>query len=147
MPYFLHVYWLFWSAKCLEKQQESELPVISSAARHCLLCQEHRYFVLRVNLLMLQLVTILVGHNDFCSEICYVNRATVTGNIRAQLEAALNYLQDNMPRVLINLLLPLGESGIKGTRHRKCTSEFRRIGCNTIITKYNIGPTNELLLF
>ncbi|GFG38526.1 hypothetical protein Cfor_01196 [Coptotermes formosanus] len=54
-----------------------------------------------------KLVTILVGHNDFCSEICYVNRATVTGNIRAQLEAALNYLQDNMPRVLINLLLPL----------------------------------------
>jgi lysophospholipase L1-like esterase len=76
---------------------------------------------------MLQLVTVLVGHNDFCSELCYVNRTMITENVKAQLEAALNYLQTNMPRVLINLLLPLGKAGIKGTRHRKCTLELRRI--------------------
>jgi len=57
---------------------------------------------------MLQHVTVLVGYNDFCSEICYFNRTMITENIRTQLEAALNYLQDNMPRGLINPLLPPG---------------------------------------
>jgi len=75
---------------------------------------------------MLQVVTVLVGHNDFCSEMCYFNRIMTTGNIRTQLEAALNYLQENMLRVLINLLLPLGESSVKGIRHRKFTFGYRK---------------------
>jgi len=69
----------------------------------------------------LQVLTVLVGHNDFCSEVCYFNRIMITENIKTRLEAAFNYLQDNMPRVLINLLLPLSESSIKGIRRRKVT--------------------------
>ncbi|KAJ9576076.1 hypothetical protein L9F63_007041, partial [Diploptera punctata] len=54
-----------------------------------------------------KLITILMGHNDFCSDMCYRNWKALPNETRDNLKAALDYLHDNMPRTVVNLVPPL----------------------------------------
>ncbi|XP_069700370.1 phospholipase B1, membrane-associated-like [Periplaneta americana] len=54
-----------------------------------------------------KMVTIMVGPNDFCSHMCYMRNPSNEIKIHHnELVKALNYLRDNMPRVIINLVAP-----------------------------------------
>jgi lysophospholipase L1-like esterase len=61
------------------------------------------------------MVTVLMGHNDFCSDMCYRDWTILPEKTRMDLETVLSYLQENMPRALINLVPPLGKLGFKAT--------------------------------
>ncbi|KAK7573962.1 hypothetical protein V9T40_011153 [Parthenolecanium corni] len=50
-----------------------------------------------------KLVTLLIGSNNFCSDICYLkNSSTAIENHRRGMIKTFRYLQHNMPRTIIN---------------------------------------------
>jgi GDSL-like Lipase/Acylhydrolase. len=54
-----------------------------------------------------QMVTIMIGANDFCSHMCYLKNFSFTPQLQKDsLIKALDYLRDNMPRTVINLVPP-----------------------------------------
>jgi hypothetical protein len=53
------------------------------------------------------MVTIMIGGNDFCSHMCYLKDFSVTPERRKEdMMKALDYLRDNMPRTIVNLVAP-----------------------------------------
>ncbi|XP_006618964.1 phospholipase B1, membrane-associated-like isoform X4 [Apis dorsata] len=56
---------------------------------------------------ILKLISIFIGHNDFCSEICAVPSPwSIVENHRIQLVETLRILRDNLPRTFIAIQLP-----------------------------------------
>ncbi|XP_021926394.1 phospholipase B1, membrane-associated-like isoform X2 [Zootermopsis nevadensis] len=54
-----------------------------------------------------KMVTMMIGSNDFCSEMCYLKDISVTSELhKKELTTALDYLRDNMPRTIVNLVAP-----------------------------------------
>jgi hypothetical protein len=54
-----------------------------------------------------QMVTIMIGANDFCSHTCYLKNFSIMPQLHKEsLIKALNYLKDNMPRTIVNLVPP-----------------------------------------
>ena len=54
-----------------------------------------------------QMVTIMIGANDFCSHMCYLKNFSYTPQLHMDnLMKALDYLRDNMPRTIVNLVPP-----------------------------------------
>ncbi|XP_068085160.1 phospholipase B1, membrane-associated-like [Anabrus simplex] len=53
-----------------------------------------------------KLVTLMIGANDFCSNMCYVNSTEVPEKHRLDLIKTLDFLRDNMPRTLVNVVAP-----------------------------------------
>ncbi|KAK6633727.1 hypothetical protein RUM44_004334 [Polyplax serrata] len=56
-----------------------------------------------------KLITLFIGSNDFCLNFCYMNAKNFKNSAethRRELTAALDYLRDNLPRTLVNVLLP-----------------------------------------
>lgn len=54
-----------------------------------------------------QLVTIMIGSNDFCLDMCYLDDpATSAPSHERDLIEALRTLRDNLPRLLVNVVLP-----------------------------------------
>jgi hypothetical protein len=54
-----------------------------------------------------QMVTIMVGANDICSHTCYLKNLSLGSQIhKNSLIKALDYLRDNMPRTIVNLVPP-----------------------------------------
>nr|CAD7402170.1 unnamed protein product [Timema cristinae] len=51
-----------------------------------------------------KMVTIHIGGNDFCIDLCYQDEDQVPENHRNNLQRSLDYLQDNLPRTLVNLV-------------------------------------------
>lgn len=55
----------------------------------------------------LQLISIFIGHNDFCTEICAVPSPwSIVENHKIQLVETLRILRDNLPRTFIAIQLP-----------------------------------------
>ncbi|XP_059475799.1 phospholipase B1, membrane-associated-like [Neocloeon triangulifer] len=55
-----------------------------------------------------KLVTILIGNNDICLNMCYTDEPlAIIAQFKKNLIDSLDYLRDNLPRTLINLV-PLG---------------------------------------
>lgn len=57
---------------------------------------------------LFQLVTLMIGANDFCVDICYLppNKIKQSPEThRRDLMKALDYLQENLPRTLVNLVI------------------------------------------
>jgi hypothetical protein len=51
----------------------------------------------------------MMGSNDFCFDICYVkNQDSLVETARANLIRALRILRVNLPRTLVNLVIPVG---------------------------------------
>lgn len=54
-----------------------------------------------------KLVTYMVGGNDFCLDMCYYdNQEKVLEKARNSLIQALRILRENVPRTLVNVVLP-----------------------------------------
>lgn len=55
----------------------------------------------------MQLISIFIGHNDFCSEICAVPSPwSIVENHKIELVKTLRILRDNLPRTFIAIQLP-----------------------------------------
>jgi hypothetical protein len=53
------------------------------------------------------MVTIMIGSNDFCSHMCYLKDISMTSKLhKNNLVKALDYMRDNMPRTIVNLVSP-----------------------------------------
>lgn len=51
----------------------------------------------------------MIGANDFCVDLCYHPQEHIKRSPeihRRELMKVLDYLQDNLPRTLVNLVLP-----------------------------------------
>ena len=62
-------------------------------------------------MLTFQLVTILIGHNDFCHLSCSRNASfsqVRPDDIVDNIKNALDFLQDELPYTFVNLVQPLG---------------------------------------
>lgn len=58
--------------------------------------------------IILQLVTLLIGNNDVCLEMCYLEKPlTILPTFKKNLMESLDYLRDNLPNTLVNIV-PLG---------------------------------------
>lgn len=54
-----------------------------------------------------KLVTYMIGGNDFCLDICYFqNQEKVLERMRNDLTLALRIIRENLPRTLVNVVLP-----------------------------------------
>lgn len=54
-----------------------------------------------------KMVTIMIGSNDFCSHMCYMKDFSLAPKIQKEnLIKAMDYLRDNMPRTIVNLVAP-----------------------------------------
>lgn len=56
-----------------------------------------------------KMVTVFFGANDLCSGQCYDKKGDPQGKHATRLMAALDYLQNNLPRTFVNLIPALGK--------------------------------------
>jgi hypothetical protein len=57
-----------------------------------------------------KVVTIMVGSNDFCLDICYFDNQDKLIEVgRSNMIRALRIIRDNLPRTLVNLVVPVGK--------------------------------------
>lgn len=57
-----------------------------------------------------KLITLLIGANDFCSDICYYGTAEVVLKLHEKhLLAALRTIRDNLPRTIVNVVSAPGK--------------------------------------
>ena len=57
-----------------------------------------------------KLITIMIGSNDFCLDICYFdNQEKLLDEAERNMVTVLRILRDNLPRTLINMVIPVGE--------------------------------------
>lgn len=62
-----------------------------------------------------KMISLLIGGNDFCSDICYhKNPKIVIENHRQDLLQTIRNLRDNLPRTILNLILAPHLSTIRG---------------------------------
>jgi len=76
-----------------------------------------------------QLITMFFGANDLCSGQCYDKEGTTPLQHSKKLQKALDYLQANLPRTMINLVPVLGGySTVTFLYTRGLFEKFPRIG-------------------
>ena len=86
-------------------------------------------------LMSAQMVTIMIGANDFCSHLCYLKNFSFAPQLhKDSLTKALDYLRDNMPRTIVNLVPPPREYVRNNTRslQRNDISQFWAWGLENI---------------
>nr|CAD7201851.1 unnamed protein product [Timema douglasi] len=66
-----------------------------------------------------KVVTIHIGGNDFCLDMCYQDEDQVPENHRNNLQRSLDYLQDNLPRTLVNLVTTTNRTHLSGQMIRQ----------------------------
>uniref|UniRef100_A0A8D9EWJ6 Phospholipase B1, membrane-associated n=1 Tax=Cacopsylla melanoneura TaxID=428564 RepID=A0A8D9EWJ6_9HEMI len=52
-----------------------------------------------------KLITMMIGSNDFCSDFCFSELDKVLDRHRKDLDQVLSYLQQELPRTLVNLVI------------------------------------------
>ncbi|XP_018318542.1 phospholipase B1, membrane-associated-like [Agrilus planipennis] len=63
-----------------------------------------------------KMITLLIGDNDFCSELCYKrNFQSVLNKHKQDLLEVLRTLRDNLPRTFVNILPPVNVAVLKFT--------------------------------
>jgi len=102
-----------------------------------------------------KLVTFFIGGNDLCDS-CKANTQYTTANYKARVKAGLDYLQQNMPRTLVNFVTVLNVAELEDLHEGfKCQS-MQNLLCDCgvnknqreIIRKLNLEyqkVTNELI--
>lgn len=78
-----------------------------------------------------QMVTIMIGANDFCTHMCYLRDFSLTPQLhKDSLIKALDYLRDNMPRTIVNFVPPPSEyvRNHTHTLQRNYMSQFWGVG-------------------
>jgi hypothetical protein len=57
-----------------------------------------------------KVVTMMVGPNDFCFELCYNdNQEQLLNNAERSMVQALRIFRENLPRTLVNVVIPIGK--------------------------------------
>jgi GDSL-like Lipase/Acylhydrolase len=57
-----------------------------------------------------KLITIMIGSNDFCLDICYFeDQDQLIEQARLDLIRVLKILRENLPRTLVNVVIPVGK--------------------------------------
>ena len=52
----------------------------------------------------------MIGSNDFCLDICYFdNQEKLLDEAERNMVHVLRILRDNLPRTLVNMVIPVGE--------------------------------------
>lgn len=60
-----------------------------------------------------KVVTMMIGSNDFCLDICYFeNQDKLIENARINMIRVLRILRENLPRTLVNLVIPVGNERV-----------------------------------
>lgn len=73
-----------------------------------------------------KLITYMIGGNDFCLDICYSNdQNKIIENAAKDLTTVLRILRENLPRTLVNVVLPPDVSIL--TRIKNRPSECRTL--------------------
>ena len=71
-----------------------------------------------------QVVTYHIGGNDFCLDVCYYNsQEMVLQNMRRDLTLVLRILRDNLPRTMVNIVLPPNVAIIKNFTNKPAECE------------------------
>lgn len=75
-----------------------------------------------------KVITIMVGSNDFCLEVCYFkDQDKLVEQAGRDLTQVLRILRENLPRSLVNVVLPVGEIWMSCMRLNRITQlNFRR---------------------
>lgn len=75
-----------------------------------------------------KVITIMVGSNDFCLEVCYFkDQDKLVEQAGRDLTQVLRILRENLPRALVNVVLPVGEVSLSCMRLNRITQlSFRR---------------------
>ena len=72
-----------------------------------------------------KLVTYMIGANDFCSEICkFDDQEGLIENAGNNLYAVLKLLKENLPRTLVNVVLPPDVSTLLSIKNRPIECKF-----------------------
>lgn len=57
-----------------------------------------------------KIVTIMMGSNDFCLDVCYYkNQDKLLRQAAQDMKTVLRILRENLPRTLVNVVLPVGK--------------------------------------
>lgn len=57
-----------------------------------------------------KVITIMIGSNDFCLDVCYYNNQDkLIDDAERNMIHVLRILRENLPRTLVNLVIPVGE--------------------------------------
>lgn len=57
-----------------------------------------------------KIVTMMIGSNDFCLDICYYdNQDKLIDDAERNLISVLRIIRENLPRTLVNVVIPVGE--------------------------------------
>jgi hypothetical protein len=60
-----------------------------------------------------KVVTMMIGSNDFCLDICYFDNQDKLIEVgRSNMIRALRILRENLPRTLVNLVVPVGKGNL-----------------------------------
>lgn len=69
-----------------------------------------------------KLVTIMIGSNDFCLDVCYFsNHNELLERAARDMIQVLRILRENLPRTLVNVVLPVGRNS-RRARPASCES-------------------------
>ncbi|XP_063239221.1 phospholipase B1, membrane-associated-like [Bacillus rossius redtenbacheri] len=91
-----------------------------------------------------KLVTIFMGSNDFCYEICNFKASEVLKNHRADLEMTLDYLRDNLPRSFVAVIPSPDLSSFVGVKGKALQCELRnQIACPCLLGKNFLSRKKE----
>lgn len=72
-----------------------------------------------------KLVTIMIGSNDFCLDVCYSNdQDKLVERAGRDMIQVLRIIRENLPRTIVNLVLPVGE-----TSNRFLETEIMQLIC------------------
>lgn len=57
-----------------------------------------------------KLVTMMIGSNDFCLDVCYFDdQEKLVVDAERNMIHVLRILRENLPRTIVNLVIPVGE--------------------------------------
>lgn len=57
-----------------------------------------------------KVINIMIGSNDFCLDVCYFeDQKKVIEDAEKNMIHVLRIIRENLPRTLINLVIPVGE--------------------------------------
>lgn len=57
-----------------------------------------------------KLITMMIGSNDFCLDICYYeNQDKLIEDAERNMIHVLRILKENLPRTLVNVVIPVGK--------------------------------------
>ncbi|XP_075215345.1 phospholipase B1, membrane-associated-like [Lycorma delicatula] len=75
-----------------------------------------------------KLITVMMGSNDFCFDMCYGDFKSAPERHRKDLRKLLNYLRDNLPRTLVNLVISPNLRIVMNFKRLKRVCEVTRLG-------------------